>query len=72
MTEADESSWRLMLDKLLEEDSQSAVTRIPWKPSRLGGRPWIMPSATATQLGASRRTKGNSNGNGLDKYCADI
>ena len=40
--------------------------------SRLGGRPWIMPSATATQLGASRRTKGNSNGNGLDKYCADI
>ena len=59
-TDASEDTWRPLLDKLLAEDPESAITRLRWKPSRNGGRPWLVPGATATKLAASRRRKGRT------------
>ena len=56
--EAGEDNRRSLLDRVLMETPGDAVTRIRWKPSRNGGRPWPTPAATAAQLGASRRKKG--------------
>ena len=54
-TEASQVSWMDMADNLMKEDGSNAITRVKWKPSSHGGRPWITPSATPTQIAASRR-----------------
>ena len=47
--------WAPILDRLLDEDPTGCITRIKWKPSRHGGRPWLTPAATVRQLEATRR-----------------
>ena len=71
-TEAEEGSWRPALDRLMQEEPEAAITRIRWKPSRHGGRPWLTPSATPTQLGASRRQKGASKDENVNRFFTDI
>ena len=50
--------WRTLLDRFLNEDADCAVLRLRWRPSRMGGRPWVTPTATPQQLAAHRRLCG--------------
>ena len=65
--------WQPILDDLMHSDPESAVTRLRWKASVNGGRPWCSPQATPTQLAASRRRKGRGpNFDHPSNFMADI
>ncbi|CAK0882290.1 unnamed protein product, partial [Prorocentrum cordatum] len=57
LTEAEADTWQPVLDKALQEDTGTAILKLQWKPSRHGGREYAVPSATAQQLAALRRTR---------------
>ena len=58
ISDASEETWVTMMDRLLVDSPDDAIIRLKWKPSRLGGRPFAVPSALQTSLSAARRRKG--------------
>ena len=58
-SETEEERWQQKMDEVLQEDAEGGITRIRWKASRHGGRPFAAPSATSTQLAAARRPRGS-------------
>ena len=72
-TNAALDAWQPVLDDLMHSDPESAVTRVRWKASTNGGRPWCSPQATPAQLAAVRRRRGRGPGSNLpSNYVADI
>ena len=58
-SDAEPDTWQEVMDKMLQEDPLGAVSRIRWKPSRHGGKPFASPSALPQQLAAARRVRAN-------------
>ncbi len=57
-TEASAATWTELLDNLCKEGELNIITKIRWKASRFGGRPFALPSATSTAFAAARRRRG--------------
>jgi hypothetical protein len=70
-TEAAAETWIGIMDELLRQDPDAAATKLKWKASRFGGRPFAVPSATNTTLGATSRQAGKTAGSRMD-HITDI
>ena len=58
--EASAETWTQLMDSLCREGELSIISKLRWKASRFGGRPFALPSATSAALAASRRRKGKA------------
>ena len=72
-TEASTDAWVQLMDTLCCEGELNVITKIRWKTSRFGGRPWAVPTATSSALAASRRRRGkHGKGDQILDYVTDI
>ena len=56
-TEATAETWTELMDTLCREGEANVISKLRWKASRFGGRPYAHPSATTAALAASRRRR---------------
>ena len=59
-TEASADTWVQVMDQLCREGELTIISKLRWKASRFGGRPFALPTATSSALAASRRRKGKA------------
>ena len=57
-TSASTDTWVQLMDTFCKEGEHNIITKIRWKASKYGGRPWAVPTASSSALAASRRRKG--------------
>ena len=50
--------WIELMDRLCREGEFTLISKLRWKASRFGGRPYASPTATRAALAASRRRRG--------------
>ena len=50
--------WKAAIMKGMQENPNSCILKLRWKPSVQGGRPWVTPDATAKQIQAVRAQAG--------------
>jgi hypothetical protein len=70
-TETAADTWIDSMNALLKQDPDTAATKLKWKPSKFGGRPFAVPSATSTTLGATSRQAGKTSSSRMD-HITDI
>ena len=60
-TEVDETRWQTRIDQLLKQIPEEGITRLRWKASRHGGRPFVSGAVTSNQVAATRRARKSRN-----------
>ena len=56
-TEASREQWQAVLDDAWQADPAEAISRVKWRPSRMGGRVWAAPRATGGKRRTARRVE---------------
>ena len=59
-TDASADTWTTLMDGLCREGDLNLITKLRWKASRFGGRPFALPSAPLQSLAATRRRRGRA------------
>ena len=54
-TVCQQEDWQVKLDAIWDEDQEAAISKIRWRPSRLGGRVWASPASLVAQGPRVRR-----------------
>ena len=57
-SDASTDTWVKLMDSLCKEGEHNIISKIRWKSSKYGGRPWAVPTVSSSVLAASRRCKG--------------
>ena len=57
-TAATAETWIALMDRLCKDGELTIISKLRWKSSRFGGRPFAVPTATSTALAATRRRNG--------------
>jgi len=57
-TEASADHWVTLMDSLCKEGELTIISKLRWKASKFGGRPFAVPTASPAALAASRRRRG--------------